>query len=94
MALSGMSFAGSDIGGFAEQPGRAFARWIGLGISIHSVEFTPAVIWRSRPWTFDENITNITRKFIELRYKLLPYLYTTFWYAEEGTPMLKSLRVV
>jgi alpha-glucosidase len=33
MALSGMSFAGSDIGGFAEQPtGELFARWIGLGI--------------------------------------------------------------
>lgn len=94
MALSGMSFAGSDIGGFAEQPtGELFARWIGLGIfhpfcRVHS----SGDHGDQEPWTFDENITNITRKFIELRYKLLPYLYTTFWqYADEGIPMLKSL---
>jgi len=94
LALSGMSFAGSDIGGFAEQPtGELYARWIGLGI------FHPFCRTHSsgdhgdqEPWTFDQNITDITRKFIELRYKLLPYLYTTFWqYAEEGIPMLKSL---
>ncbi len=96
MALSGMSFAGSDIGGFAEQPtGELFARWIALGVfhpfcRVHS----SGDHGDQEPWTFDENITNITRKFIELRYKLLPYLYTTFWqYAEEGTPMLKSLVV-
>ncbi|WP_298951676.1 glycoside hydrolase family 31 protein [uncultured Nonlabens sp.] len=96
MALSGMSFAGSDIGGFAEQPtGELFARWIALGVfhpfcRVHS----SGDHGDQEPWTFDENVTNITRKFVELRYKLLPYLYTTFWqYAEEGTPMLKSLVV-
>ena len=94
MSLSGMSFAGSDIGGFAEQPtGELFARWIALGVfhpfcRVHS----SGDHGDQEPWTFDENVTNITRKFIELRYKLLPYLYTTFWqYAEEGIPMLKSL---
>lgn len=96
MALSGMSFAGSDIGGFAEQPtGELFARWIALGVfhpfcRVHS----SGDHGDQEPWTFDENVTDITRKFIELRYKLLPYLYTTFWqYAEEGIPMLKSLVV-
>jgi alpha-glucosidase len=96
MALSGMSFAGSDIGGFAEQPtGELFVRWIALGIfhpfcRVHS----SGDHGDQEPWTFDEDVTNITRKFIELRYKLLPYLYTAFWqYAEEGTPMLKSLVV-
>jgi alpha-glucosidase len=96
MALSGMSFAGSDIGGFAEQPtGELFARWIQLGVfhpfcRVHS----SGDHGDQEPWTFDENVTNITRKFVELRYKLLPYLYTTFWqYAEEGVPMLKSLVV-
>ncbi len=96
MSLSGMSFSGSDIGGFAEQPtGELYARWIALGVfhpfcRVHS----SGDHGDQEPWTFDENVTNITRKFVELRYKLLPYLYTTFWqYVEEGTPMLKSLVV-
>ena len=94
MCMSGFSFIGSDIGGFAEQPnGELYARWIQLGI------FHPFCRTHSsgdhgdqEPWTFGANITNIVRKFIELRYQLLPYLYTAFWrYANEGVPILKSL---
>ena len=94
MAMSGFSFAGSDIGGFAEQPqGELFTRWIQLGIfhpfcRVHS----SGDHGNQEPWAFDEDVTNIVRKFIELRYQLLPYLYTSFWkYVDEGVPMLKSL---
>ncbi|MEJ2112937.1 MAG: glycoside hydrolase family 31 protein [Flavobacteriaceae bacterium] len=94
LAMSGYSFAGSDIGGFAEQPhGELFTRWIQLGIfhpfcRVHS----SGDHGNQEPWAFDEDVTNIVRKFIELRYQLLPYLYTAFWqYADEGIPMLKSL---
>lgn len=94
LALSGFSFAGSDIGGFAEQPnGELFARWIQLGV------FHPFCRTHSsgdhgdqEPWAFDEEITNIVRKFIEIRYQLLPYLYTAFHqYSQNNIPMLKSL---
>ncbi|MDU8887263.1 glycoside hydrolase family 31 protein [Yeosuana sp. MJ-SS3] len=94
LAMSGYSFAGSDIGGFAEQPhGELFTRWIQLGVfhpfcRVHS----SGDHGNQEPWAFDEDVTNIVRKFIELRYQLLPYLYTAFWqYADEGIPMLKSL---
>ena len=94
MCISGFSFIGSDIGGFAEQPnGELYARWIQLGV------FHPFCRTHSsgdhgdqEPWAFDENVTDIVRKFIEIRYQLLPYLYTSFWrYANEGVPMLQSL---
>jgi len=94
MCMSGFSFVGSDIGGFAEQPnGELYARWIQLGI------FHPFCRTHSsgdhgdqEPWAFGDNITDIVRKFIEIRYQLLPYLYTAFWrYATEGIPILKSL---
>lgn len=94
MCMSGFSFVGSDIGGFAEQPnGELYARWIQLGI------FHPFCRTHSsgdhgdqEPWAFGTTITDVVRKFIELRYQLLPYLYTAFWrYAEEGIPILKSL---
>jgi len=94
MAMSGFSFAGSDIGGFAEQPdGELYTRWIQLGV------FHPFCRTHSsgdhgeqEPWTFDEDVTDIVRKFIELRYQLLPYLYTAFWHGvNDGVPLLKSL---
>ncbi len=94
MSMSGMSFTGSDIGGFAEHPtAELYARWIQLGV------FHPFCRTHSsgdhgnqEPWTFGEEVVDITRKYVELRYQLLPYLYTMFWeYAEEGIPMLKSL---
>ncbi|HEU0137718.1 MAG TPA: glycoside hydrolase family 31 protein [Flavobacterium sp.] len=94
LSLSGMGFTGSDIGGFAEQPsGELYARWIQLGV------FHPFCRTHSsgahgdqEPWSFDEEVVNITRKFVSLRYQLLPYLYTMFWeYVNNGVPMLKPL---
>jgi alpha-glucosidase len=94
MSISGMGFTGSDIGGFAEQPsGELYARWIQLGV------FHPFCRTHSsgdhgdqEPWSFDDEVIRITRKFIELRYRLLPYLYTMFHeYVTDGIPMLKPL---
>ncbi|MFN3639314.1 MAG: glycoside hydrolase family 31 protein [Flavobacterium sp.] len=94
MSMSGMGFTGSDIGGFAEQPsGELFARWVQLGIfhpfcRVHS----SGDHGDQEPWSFGTEVVDIVRKFIELRYQLLPYLYTMFWkYVNEGDPMLKSL---
>ena len=94
MSLSGMGFVGSDIGGFAEQPtGELFTRWIQLGVfhpfcRVHSSGHHG----EQEPWSFDEEVLNISRKYIELRYQLLPYLYTMFWqYTNEAIPMLKPL---
>ncbi len=94
LAMSGFSFVGSDIGGFAEQPqGELFARWIQLGVfhpfcRVHS----SGDHGDQEPWSFDDEVTNIVKKFIEIRYQLLPYLYTAFWeYIKDGTPLIKSL---
>ena len=44
------------------------------------------------PWSFGDEFTEIAKKTIELRYKLLPYLYTAFWqYVQKGTPVLRPL---
>lgn len=94
MCISGMSFTGTDIGGFAEQPtGELYMRWIQLGV------FHPFCRTHSsghhgdqEPWTFGEEALDVSRKFIELRYTLLPYLYTAFYeYTENGTPILKPI---
>lgn len=94
LSVSGVSFVGSDIGGFIETPsGELFARWIQLGI------FHPFCRVHSsgdhndqEPWSFGDNITAIVKRFIELRYQLLPYIYTSFWqHQKTGAPMLRPL---
>ena len=94
LCLSGMSFAGTDIGGFAEQPtGELYMRWIQLGA------FHPFFRTHSsgdhgdqEPWSFDEEVVDVTRKFIEIRYQLLPYLYSAFYkYCEDGIPIIEPL---
>jgi alpha-glucosidase len=94
MNISGMGFTGTDIGGFAEQPtGELFARWVQLGVfhpfcRVHSSGHHGD----QEPWSFGKDVLDIVRSFIELRYQLLPYLYTMFWeYIQYGTPMIKPL---
>ena len=94
LAVSGVSFCGSDVGGFVEQPdGELFLRWIQFGV------FSP--FYRTHaagdkgdqePWTFGKEVEDLCRSFIELRYKLLPYIYTSFWqHTKFGTPILRPL---
>lgn len=97
LSASGISFAGSDVGGFIGTPsGELFIRWIQMAV------FHPFFRTHSsgdhgdkEPWVFGEEYTDIARKFIEMRYELLPYVYTTFWqYAKYGQPMIRSLFMV
>ncbi len=94
LSVSGLSFVGSDIGGFIETPnGELFIRWIQLGIfhpfcRVHS----SGDHGDQEPWSFGEKYTALAKKFIELRYQLLPYIYTAFWqYVTTGKPMLRPL---
>ncbi len=94
LSISGVSFTGSDVGGFIDQPtGELFIRWLALAVfhpfmRVHS----SGDHGEQEPWSFGEPFTGLARRFIELRYQLLPALYTAFWqYAERGTPMLRPL---
>ena len=94
LSLSGWSFVGSDIGGFTESPsGELYTRWLQMGVfhvfcRTHSAGDTGD----QEPWSFGEPYTSIARKFINLRYQLLPYLYTTFWeHTLSGVPIIRSL---
>ncbi|UKJ09349.1 glycoside hydrolase family 31 protein [Solitalea lacus] len=81
LSISGISFCGTDIGGFTGEPdGELFTRWIQLGVFTPLMRAHSAGDTRERePWSFGEPFEGICRKFIELRYKLMPYLYSAFW---------------
>jgi alpha-glucosidase len=94
MSISGVPFCGTDIGGFSGEPdGELFSRWIQLGtfspfMRAHSAGDT----MEREPWSFGEPYESINRKFIELRYKFLPYLYSVFWeHHRYGFPILRPM---
>jgi alpha-glucosidase len=94
MSMSGISFVGTDIGGFTGNPTpELFVRWIQLG-AFHPLmrgHYAGDTIARE-PWQFGEPYTSICRKFIELRYKLLPYMYSVFWEnCRYGFPMMRPV---
>ncbi len=94
LSLSGVPFVGADIGGFAGNASpELFARWMQLGSLTpfcrgHSACDTLAC----EPWAFDEPTEKICREALQLRYRLLPYLYSLFWEAaQRGSPVMRPL---
>jgi alpha-glucosidase len=94
LGLSGVPFAGGDVGGFqGNATGELFARWMQMGI------FTPFFRGHSargtkphEPWAFGGAVEKICRRYIKLRYALLPYLYTEFYKcSQDGLPMVRPL---
>ncbi len=94
MGLSGVPFVGVDIGGFfGNASGELFARWMQLGALLPFCRgHTAAHTERHEPWAFGPQVEAICRDYLQLRYRLLPYLYTLFWEAAcYGTPILRPL---
>lgn len=96
LGLSGVAFSGYDVGGFVGDAGsNLFARWIQLGAFApffrgHSTINTNAC----EPWSFGEEVEEITKNYIQLRYRLMPYLYNAFLRATEtGVPIARSLTI-
>ncbi|MBM3275179.1 MAG: DUF5110 domain-containing protein, partial [Candidatus Sericytochromatia bacterium] len=94
LGLSGVPFVGPDVGGFSgDTTGELLARWTQLGsvtpfFRNHANKDTRD----QEPWSFGPEIEEICRKYIRLRYELLPYLYTQFRRAsEDGLPILRPL---
>ena len=94
LGISGYALVGADIGGYRGSPlPDVYTRWLELGA------FNP--IYRSHtekgsdnqePWVHGPVHEAIRRKYIELRYRLLPYTYTAM---EEntrtGVPLVRAL---
>ncbi|MFP4631346.1 MAG: glycoside hydrolase family 31 protein [Candidatus Acetothermia bacterium] len=94
LGLSGVPFVGPDIGGFSgDVEAELLTRWIQLGSVFpfyrnHSGLGTVS----QEPWSFGEKYEKINRKYVDLRYRLLPFLYTEFYRSSKtGLPILRPL---
>jgi alpha-glucosidase len=92
--LSGLAFTGPDIGGFyGNAEPELFARWIQLGSMMPYFRVHTALNTTDQePWAFGQPYEDIARKYINLRYQLLPYFYSLFAQnAQSGLPILRPM---
>src|SRR5580700_215666 len=94
LGLSGFALAGADVGGFAGTPQPdLLTKWIEIA-SFQPIDRDHAEKGTGdhEPWVGGAELESIRRRFIEERYRLMPYLYTV---AEEasrtGVPIERPL---
>lgn len=94
LGISGFSFVGNDVSGFGlDSSEELFIRWMEMGPFIpifrnHSNMYTR----RQEPWAFGPRAEKIAKKYIELRYELLPYIYDLYYIShKEGLPIFRPM---
>lgn len=94
LGMSGFAFCGTDIGGFgADCTPELLCRWVQAAcfsplFRNHSSKGSR----RQEPWQFGDEVVNINRKYVELRYRFLPYIYDLFYKGQEtGLPIMRPL---
>lgn len=96
LGLSGVPFSAMDVGGFTGNPTVGlYTRWMQLGAFIpYFRNHTQLNTKSAEPWSFGEEVLETCRNYISLRYRLLPYLYSTFYEAtQNGMPIVRSLAI-
>ena len=94
LGLSGFAFAGADVGGFrGSPPADLLTRWMEVGA------FSP--FYRNHgeknsrfrePWVDGPEHEAIRKKYIETRYRLLPYIYTKMEETSRtGIPLIRPM---
>jgi alpha-D-xyloside xylohydrolase len=94
IGLSGIPFWSNDIGGYRGMPDPdLYARWAQFGLFCsHSRMHGDSP---REPWHFGEGVTAIVRRYIELRYRLFPYLYSCAHEAHRtGMPVIRAMPLV
>ena len=94
LGMSGMPYVGTDVGGFgSDTTPELLTRWVQVGcfsplFRNHTAKGTRF----QEPWAFGNETLDIYRKYVKLRYKLLPYFYDLFYEAEQrGLPIMRPL---
>jgi alpha-glucosidase len=99
-------FAKKPYEGVVDTP-ELFARWIEVGAfypfsrdhynndgkSPMETDAAHSLAWgRQEPWQFGKDVEDISRKYISMRYELMPYLYNAYHAAhEKGNPIMQPL---
>lgn len=93
LGLSGFTFWSQDTGGFVGVPSDdLYIRWTQLTVFQSHIRFHGTPPKFREPWQFAPETQRIVRKYLELRYRLIPYVYSEAQVAAAGgLPVLRHL---
>ncbi|MCI1778473.1 MAG: DUF5110 domain-containing protein [Bacteroidales bacterium] len=94
LGLSGQPFSGPDIGGFIGSPDKdLFANWIAIGpFYPFCRNHTTVNSANQEPWAYGREVEDISRRALDRRYMLMPYIYTLFCQASvTGLPVMRPV---
>ena len=92
VGLSGYPWFSHDLGGFMKKPSdNLYIRWVAEFGSFCSIMRAHGHDGRE-PWLYSKNAQGILRKYLKLRYKLFPYIYSSAWQGtSQGIPMMRAM---
>lgn len=99
-SMTGMPYWTTDIGGFF-RPGQSqytdpkyhdiLVRWFQWG-AFNPVFRMHGYQSETEPWKYGEKVENAMRKMMNLRYRLMPYIYSSAWQvSQNGSTMMRPL---
>jgi len=92
--LSGFTYWSQDTGGFTGEPAdELMVRWTQLSVFQSHMRYHGCYPFRE-PWLFSDEAQAIMRDYLNLRYQLMPYLYSeAIESAASGLPLLRAMVV-
>ncbi|MGI6329732.1 MAG: TIM-barrel domain-containing protein [Bacilli bacterium] len=92
----GISWWSHDIGGhhLGIEDGELYLRFVQLGTfsPIFRIHVDQGQYYKREPWRWNLQVSSIIKEYMQLRHRLLPYLYTeAYKYHKIGTPLIQPL---
>lgn len=92
----GVTWWSHDIGGYTKgiEDNELYTRFIELGVfsPILKLSADKGKYYKREPWKWSIKTYTISKEFLTLRHKLIPYLYSeAYKYSKEGTPFIKPI---
>jgi alpha-glucosidase len=90
---TGAAWWGMDIGGFQSRPSDAdYLHWMQFGAFVPVYRVHGNLNQEREPWLFGADAERVSKKYIQLRYSLIPYIYSGYWKLHrDGLPLVRSL---
>ena len=95
----GVSFYSHDIGGYFKgvEDNELYTRYVQLGVFSPIFKFgaDKGKYYKREPWRWSVKTLGIVTDYLQLRHKLIPYLYSeAYKYSKDGVPIIKPIYYV